>query len=884
MRKCMPLVAGLAAVLSASVAVAEKSELSALALLNSPKGVKMTVKSSAPPVFTVFRLNGPDRLVIDLTNTVVGTVKGHHEGQGPVTGVVASQFSDAKANVARLLIGLDGASTYDVKADGSTLVVWVGAKTGETASVQEATPREEVAAVKPIVPAVTPTRSAEPGQVSSYIDEKKVDNAAEKLTGIVYTDNRVNVKADGDLAKFEVIELSDPPRVAIDLFGVTGKVRAPKVASADQLLRDIRVGSYADKTRLVIEAKGDLPKYKAKRTKNGLVLTMSQGVAASKTALAAVEPVTSDEPVVMEIDGKPIPVADKPFEKAVALVEVKSVGFEENAGGGRVEIKTSGKAKWTIERPDSKGAVLTLDNAKIAKLNEKSLDTSALSTPVKMVSVFSVPGDKHRVRIVVAAASPIKETVVETPAGLSWRMSLKDDAEPVVSTNQVAGFATEATSYAESSAPQKARYVGKKVSFEFKDIDIHNLLRIIAEVSKRNIVVADDVTGKVTIRLRNVPWDQALDLILRSKGLGQEELGNIVRVAPLATLQAEATARLERKKNLELAQDLTVQLMPVNYATASDMASRVKEVLSQRGTVTVDTRTNTLIVRDLVQYMGKARSLVQSLDLQTPQVMIESRIVEANTTFGREVGIQWGGQGNLSPASGNQTGLVFPNTVSVAGGVAGGANQGTSATPQYAVSLPVGAGDGAGGALGFIFGSAGGALQLNLRLSAAETNGTVKTISAPKVTTLDNAQARISQGVSIPFSQVSAAGANTQFVEARLSLDVTPHITQDGSVLMAIRAENNQPDGANTGANGQPAIQRKEASTNVLVKDGDTTVIGGIYTRFGSVSENSVPILGKIPVIGFFFRRHIERDTKTELLIFITPRILNRQTVAQSGQ
>ncbi len=889
----------LAVMLVASTALAEKSELSGFSMQNTPTGVKMLVNSSAPPVFTVFRLNGPDRLVIDLSNALVGKVKGHHDGQGPVTGVVASQFSDVKSNVARILVGLEGAASYDVRAEGNNLVVFVGAKDAkeaDTVAVAPVAPKEQ--AVKALTPvkaetvAASPvskaeTHALEPGQVSNFVDEKKVEMPAEKIGLISYANGRVTVKADGEFAKFEVIELNSPPRVAVDFFGITGKVKAPKVDADDELLKDIRVGAYADKTRLVIEAKGDLPKYKALRKKNGLWLTLSKQAGSPAAHAVAEDTAHPDEPVVMEIDGKPVPLntGDKALtaEKPVEVVEVKSAGFEEAATGGRVELKTSGKVKWTVDRPDSKGAVLTLDNARIAKLQEKSFDTSALSTPVKMVSVFSVPGKSQRVRIVVAASAAMKETVVETPTGLSWRLSVKDDAQPVVSSNQVAGFATEATSYAESGAPQRARYVGKKVSFEFKDIDIHNLLRIIAEVSKRNIVVADDVTGKVTIRLRNVPWDQALDLILRSKGLGQEELGNIVRVAPLATLQAEATARLERKKNLELAQDLSVQLIPVNYATASDMATRVKEVLSQRGTVTTDTRTNTLIVRDLPQYMPKARSLVQSLDLQTPQVMIESRIVEANTSFGREVGIQWGGQGNLSPASGNPTGLVFPNTVSVAGGITGGPTQGTSTAPQYAVSLPVGAGDGAGGALGFIFGSAGGALQLNLRLSAAESNGTVKTISAPKVTTLDNAQARISQGVSIPFSQVSAAGANTQFVEARLSLDVTPHITQDGSVLMNIRAENNQPDGANTGANGQPAIQRKEAATNVLVKDGDTTVIGGIYTRFGSVSENSVPILGKIPIIGFFFRRHIERDSKTELLIFITPRILNRQTVAQSA-
>src|SRR5262249_11439418 len=202
--------------------------------------------------------------------------------------------------------------------------------------------------------------------------------------------------------------------------------------------------------------------------------------------------------------------------------------------------------------------------------------------------------------------------------------------------------------------------------------------------------------------------------------------------------------------------------------------------------------------------------------------------------------------------------------------------------PNFAVNLPAAVGQGSGGALGFVFGSAGGAVSLNLRISALENQGSVRTISAPKVTTLDNSAARISQGVSIPFSQVSAAGVNTTFVEARLSLEVTPHITQNGSVLMQIRAENNQPDPANTGANGQPAIQRKEATTQVLVKDGDTTVIGGIYVRRGSTTVAQVPFFGNLPILGYFFRSNSDNDNRQELLIFITPRIINRQSVAQN--
>jgi type IV pilus assembly protein PilQ len=307
------------------------------------------------------------------------------------------------------------------------------------------------------------------------------------------------------------------------------------------------------------------------------------------------------------------------------------------------------------------------------------------------------------------------------------------------------------------------------------------------------------------------------------------------------------------------------------------MQPRVKDILTERGNVAVDIRTNTLIVRDLPENMQRVRSLVASLDLQTPQVLIEARIVEANIRQAREVGVQWGGQSLLSQSTGNPTGLQFPNNVAVTGAVPTGPANGVSAVPNYAVSLPVGADNGAGGAIGLVFGTAGSAATLNLRLSALESSGVIKTLSAPRVTTLDNQQARIAQGLSIPFSQVSAAGANTVFIDAILQLAVTPHVTRDGSILMNINASNNGPDQANSGSNGQPAISRKEANTNVLVKDGDTTVLGGIYVRRASSTTNGLPLLSRIPVIGFFFRNYRELESKDELLIFISPRILNRQ-------
>ncbi len=876
--------AAIVALVGTGASAAGLNTLGDLKVEPTASGARVVISGDQAPTFTVFRLSAPDRLVVDLSGADASGIKGHHTGAGPVRGVVASQFSDDRATVGRVTLSLEGVQTYDVKADGKRVVIAVDGKGGKAApaaaaSVEPAAKPEPAAAQ-----AATAPKRARENVVTARVDEREVKDPAKKVTGVRFSKDNLRIIADGQLARFEVIELTDPPRLALDLYGVNLSAKAPRVRSG--LVKDVRVGEHDNKVRLVVDMKGEMPAYEARRTSNGLALQLSSNAVARKP-----EPQKSEDPVVAEIDGHkvdlgeaaPLVVKDQPQATPTRIVSIRQLNFHEDASGGRIELELDGETTWKIDRPDPRSAVLTLASATLPKKLERSLDTSDLDTPVKTISTFSVPGGAKQVRVVVASSEPIDQTVVKTRKGLAWRLTAQGVKTEQVAVNQrSAGFSQEASSYAEQGAPRAARYRGKKVSFEFKDIDIHNLLRVIAEVSKKNIVVADDVKGTVTIRLRNVPWDQALELILRSKGLGSEELGNIVRVAPLSTLQSEAQTRQEMRKAQQNSAPLSVRLIPVNYATAGDMQSRVKEVLSERGSVTVDTRTNVLIVRDLADHVSKAQALVRNLDTQTPQVLIESRIVEASTSFTRQIGIQWGGHAQFATTTGNPTGLVFPYNASVAGGSTAEGNAGTSDTPNFAVNLPAAVGTGNGGALGFIFGSAGGAAALNLRLSAMENQGSVKTISAPKVTTLDNNTAKISQGVSIPFSQVSANGVNTTFIEARLSLEVTPHITQDGSVLMAIKAENNQPDPSNTGANGQPSIQRKEANTQVLVKDGDTTVIGGIYVRRGATSENGVPFLSKIPVLGFFFKNSSESDSRQELLIFITPRIINRQQISST--
>lgn len=447
---------------------------------------------------------------------------------------------------------------------------------------------------------------------------------------------------------------------------------------------------------------------------------------------------------------------------------------------------------------------------------------------------------------------------------------------------EVAGFLSKLPMQA--GKKDDRRYSGRRIDLDFKDADIHNILRLLSEVGGVNVVTADNVGGTVTIRMRDVPWDQALDVVLQAKSLGMVRQGNLLRVAPLAQLEQEREAAIARQKQQQQLAPLETRLVPVSYATATNLQPRVRELLTERGSVSVDTRTNMLIVRDIVGQLDDVEDLVRSLDTQTPQVLIESRIVEAGSTYSRDIGIQWGGAAVMSSATGNPTGLRFPSDIGVAGGVPVDGAQtnglspfnGTVNNPNFAVNLPAVTGSGAGGALGLTMGSLSGAVNLNVRLSAAEAAGSVRIVSSPRILTLDNNEASISQGTLIPFSRVSAQGVNTAFQEAKLELNVTPHVTSDGAVAMDVKITRNEPDFGRTGANGDPTILEREAVTQLLVDDGDTAVIGGIYVRNTGRNIDQVPFFGDIPVLGVFFKRRRFREDRNELLIFLTPRIVNR--------
>jgi type IV pilus assembly protein PilQ len=404
-------------------------------------------------------------------------------------------------------------------------------------------------------------------------------------------------------------------------------------------------------------------------------------------------------------------------------------------------------------------------------------------------------------------------------------------------------------------------YTGEKITLDFQDAPVRHILQLLADVSGRNIVIAEAVQGNITLKLKDVPWDQALDLVLTMHGLGMETDGNIIRINTLQNLARQRDEEGRVKATQIQAEDLVTRVVPVHYTVAKDMIDTLAKgdtkFLSERGHISADERTNTLIIQDVASSIDQVVGLVHKLDTPTPQVTIEARIVQVKPSFSRDLGVQWGG---------SFTHYGTSNTISVNG------SEGSGAVPDIAVNLPASGSVGTLGAMGVSFGRLiGSPMALDLRLSAGQSRGLTKIVSTPKVTVLDNQTAKIEQGESIPFQTVSQEGTQTVFQDANLSLEVTPHITGDGKVAMKIKVAKNLP--GETRSSAGPSILRREANTNVLLNDGETTVIGGIYEHTTVDTKNTVPFLSKVPLLGLLFKSSSTRDDVEELLVFITPRI-----------
>ncbi len=430
---------------------------------------------------------------------------------------------------------------------------------------------------------------------------------------------------------------------------------------------------------------------------------------------------------------------------------------------------------------------------------------------------------------------------------------------------------------------EKKKYTGKKISLDLQDADVVNVLRLLADVGGVNIVFGSDVTGKVTVNLKNLPWDQALDIILMTNGLDKVQMGEIVRIARSETITEEANKRLAAMKASAKVKPLITRIIPVNYSDINSIkdSALIKNMLSDRGKIDIDERTNTLIVNDILSNVDQIEILVKRLDTRIPQVLIEARIVEASDDFAREFGIQWGIASSASSGSSHRNIFASGRTDDPLFGIISPitglpfVDDGELLPIGFGVDFPATDVLANPGVVGFSFGkfTSDGTTALDLRLSAAEAANMAKVISSPRVMTVDNMEASIIQGEDIPYLSISQNGTQVQFVEANLELIVTPHVTSDNTILLELETHRDAPNFERT-IQGQPSITRNTAITSVLLNDGETTVIGGIYVVENRKTSQGIPGLMHLPYVGRLFRYDKISQDKKELLMFITPKII----------
>jgi type IV pilus assembly protein PilQ len=647
--------------------------------------------------------------------------------------------------------------------------------------------------------------------------------------------------------------IDNPARIALDLpdttLGMTSRRRDVNLGPLDTVLTAEANG----RTRVVLNL-DSMVGYQTRRDGNTITVTLGDGESYSEgnTQFAAAPASTS-----------------APASTGAAGRAITNVDFRRTRdGGGRVVVNLTDPGTPVDIRQEGGRVVAVFKDTSLPAELMRRLDVMDFATPVTTVDTLRTNLDT---RIVISAEGKYEQ------------LAYQSDNEFTIEVNPVAEEAgTESTLFSESK-----EYEGQRLTLNFQDIETRAVLQLLAETSGKNIVITDSVQGNVTLRLRNVPWDQALDIVMTTKGLDMRQNGNVIIVAPAEEIAARETADLEAKQAISELEQLYSEFLQVNYAKASDLQALIagdeeNAMLSERGSIAVDERTNTLLVTDTALRLQDIRRMVRTLDIPIKQVLIESRIVVVNDDFSRDLGVRLGVTGNsinddtITVYSG--TGEATNNYLS---SILEAANDPTGQTPvtlpdlasRYNVNVPI-----AEPAGRFSLAVLGEDYLVDLELTALEAEGRGEIVSTPRVITANQKEAIIEQGVEIPYQQSASSGATTiQFKKAVLSLTVTPQITPDNNIIMDLKVhKDNVGDIISTGGLGGtvPSIDTRAVETQVLVADGQTVVLGGIYETERRETINKVPFLGDIPFVGVAFRSKQRIDNKAELLIFVTPRIL----------
>jgi len=661
--------------------------------------------------------------------------------------------------------------------------------------------------------------------------------------------------------------IQQPPRIAIDLPGVGNAMGRNTVDINVGNLRSVSVAQAGDRTRLVLNLK-QASSYRAELQGRALLLVLDAGGGGAPTAAApaAAQPSTQFAP---SQNATPQGLRDIDFRRG-------------SDGAGRVIVNLPSNQVGVDIRQQGQNLVVEFLRSTLPENLRRRLDVTDFGTPVRTVSTFQ-SGD--RVRMIVE------------PTGAWEHSAYQTDTQFVLEVRPMKVDPNKLT--------QGPGFQGEKLSLNFQNIEVRALLQVIADFTNFNVVTSDTVTGSVTLRLKDVPWDQALDIILQSKGLGVRKSGNVLWIAPKDELAAKEQADLEARRKVTELEPLRTQAFQLNYTKAEEVArgllgntsaqagatgsgSAATRILSPRGSLIFESRTNQLFVSDIPSKLEEIQALIAKIDVPVRQVLIEARIVEADDTFGRALGAKFGFNDRRTPPPGNQ--LAGDGRFAVGGNYAAiGATTGQpGAVSVYNdsqfVSLPAnvsGAAFGGATAASFALSLFSSSVNrfLNLELSALESEGRGKIISSPRVITADQVKALIEQGTELPYQQATSSGATSvAFRKANLKLEVTPQITPEGNVILDVDV-NKDSVGIATVAGF--AIDTKHVKTQVLVENGGTVVIGGIFTQNERDTINKVPLLGDIPILGYLFQNKVRSSSKTELLVFITPKIVTDRSAAR---
>jgi type IV pilus assembly protein PilQ len=660
--------------------------------------------------------------------------------------------------------------------------------------------------------------------------------------------------------------IQTPPRIAIDLPGVTNALGKSNVEMNQGNLRSVNVAQSGERTRLVLNLK-KASNYRAELQGKVLLVVIDSAAPPAANPSAATATAAAAQP--------PVHFAESLNRNPVAL---KDIDFRRGAdGAGRVIVELPNNQVGVDIRQQGQSLVVEFLRSTLPDNLRRRFDTTDFGTPVQSVTTTQ-SGD--RVRMVVE------------PRGLWEHSAYQSDNQFVLEVRPQKVDPNKLT--------QGPGYAGEKLSLNFQNIEVRALLQVIADFTNFNVVTSDTVTGNVTLRLKDVPWDQALDIILQAKGLGLRKSGNVILIAPKDELNAKEKVDLEAKQQIAALEPVRTQAFQLNYAKVADVANGLTgqasggqgggtttRILSPRGSVIFETRTNQLFVSDIPSKLQEIQEMIAKIDVAVRQVLIESRIVIADDTFGRSLGVKLGAtdlRGIRGGVSGYNVG--GSNYVGVGGNLnAVGAQTGqTTTTPQFSdsnfVNLPaVGQNNFDAATLALSLFSAGANRFLNLEISALEADGKGKVVSSPRVITADQQKALIEQGEELPYQVATSSGATSlQFRKANLKLEVTPQITPEGNVILDVDVTKDSVGRATAAGF---AINTKHVRTQVLVENGGTVVIGGIFEQNDREDTTKVPLLGDIPYLGNLFKTKTKTSSKTEMLIFLTPKVVTDRTAAR---